>query len=156
MIRGRTGLLVAAMAVTAMAGCDGSAVGRAGAGRPLTPVSESLPPPSREVLAPDAPVRSVLPGDEMAEPEPSPPGERSPASGRPARTRQPRVTDRSDLPDRRDERGRRKRPGLAATSTRSARQAHPKPSAEPIVPDPATEPAAPAAPAAPDETAEGS
>lgn len=107
MIRGRTLLVAGMLAGLALAGCDGSTQDRAVAERPLVPVSESLPPasvaasPGRLVLAPEDPVRTVLPGDEMPADEPTPtatpaqtPRARAAtdATPTPARTWRPRET----------------------------------------------------------------
>ncbi|AEV86415.1 Transient receptor potential protein [Actinoplanes sp. SE50] len=102
MHRGRNlwaaGVLAAMTVMTTVAGC-GAATPERDAGRPLTPVSDSLSPgsgspPRRDVLAPDELPRDVLPGDEL--PRDVLPGDEPPAdpgAGSGARPRGRRAGD---------------------------------------------------------------
>ncbi|WIM94102.1 hypothetical protein ACTOB_006103 [Actinoplanes oblitus] len=188
MRRGRRLLLAVVLGTVPLAGCDGSAADRSGA---LAPVSESLPPgaswqagaspaaPSRGVLAPEEPARTVLPGD--AAPagtrDPAGDGDRAGNDGRGRARPAPRESRSrpSVLPDRRT------LPGPAAgvaTPDSDVPSATPKPSAKarkpatrrtrkpkksqnpapvtapatPAEPDPAAAPTTPAAAAARQES----
>ncbi|GAA4587602.1 hypothetical protein GCM10023107_06520 [Actinoplanes octamycinicus] len=149
MRRGRRLLLAVVLGVVPLAGCDGSAADRPGT---LTPVSESLPPgaswqagaaasaaPSRDVLAPEMPARTVLPGD----PAPAP---GAAGDGRERQWPEPRE-DRSDTSTRRVMPDRPAPPVPTARATTSAGDVRSEPSARPA------KPASPAKPAAPDKPA---